>query len=205
MAGNAGAAAYSKDCAAAQRMLTQPKQIRFVYAQNQVGSCSNIGNDRGRNVKLGLVLSAVAGKNVDSLGAHRVGQFDIRRVIANDKGSAEIDSVSALRNLRKKRFWLHALTLIRSLMWAAIHRSDTNPFLSQGSHDMIIDGARFIHAQTPLSNSALVRHDKEDEAFKPAQGGKRLRVEGYLTGVSKKSSVFNQSAIAVKKDGRLLH
>ncbi|MDZ4782486.1 MAG: hypothetical protein SGJ19_19745 [Planctomycetia bacterium] len=172
---------------------------------NHVGRGANIGDDGAGNPKLRTVLRTVAGEDIDSLGADRVCEFDVTRMVADDKGAREVDLVISLRKPRKIGFRLDALAIIGSFMRATINRSDADSRLRKASHDVVIDSASLLRVDVTLSDPTLVRDDEQGEIAKAAQGCYRLRVETDLGGVAQKPGVFDEGAVAVKEDCWFLH
>ncbi len=73
------------------------------------------------------------------------------------------------RHLQKEWPRLHALAFVTSLVRATVDRSNSDPRLSQATHDIIIDRESFLSADVSLRNPALIRHDEEGEIAKAAQ------------------------------------
>jgi hypothetical protein len=93
-------------------------------SEDQVSCLPDVGDYCCANLKLCPMPHAMSGKNVNALCAYAVGEFDIRRMVANDKGPREIDFVFAFRNPEKIGIWLHALAAVTSLVRATVDRSN---------------------------------------------------------------------------------
>jgi hypothetical protein len=125
-------------------------------------------------------------------------------MVANDERSPEVDSMFALRALRKIRLRFNAFAFIGSLVRTTVDRSDWDSRLTQASHDVIIDRTSLLDTDVSFCNSALIRHDEENKSSKPTQSGKCLRVKTNLSNGAQKPCVFNKGTIAVKENGSLL-
>ncbi len=170
-----------------------------VRSQDQFSSRRDVGNYGCGNLKLCPVFCAVAGENVDSPRPYTMGQFDVRGVIANDKGPRKVDFMISLRNPEKIGTRLHALADVGSLMWATIDFSNRRPRIGKTLHDVLVDSVSFLRQDVAHGNPALIRHDKQHEIAKATQRRECLRVEINLSDLSKESRVFYDGSVAVKE------
>lgn len=138
-------------------------------SQDQVRRHPNVGDYRCRNLKLCPMLGTVSGKNVNAHRSHAVSEFDVRGVVANDKGPRQVDFVIALRNPEKIGIWLHALAAVSSLVRTTVDCSNRCPRLGKALHDVIVDSDSLLSADLSLGNPALIGHDKQNEIAKAAQ------------------------------------
>jgi hypothetical protein len=72
-------------------MSTPIDACRSIGPHEYLGRRSDVGNDNGRNLKVCAVLYAMTGENVDCLGPDCVAQLGVRRMVADDERSAEVN------------------------------------------------------------------------------------------------------------------
>ncbi|HZZ79038.1 MAG TPA: hypothetical protein VFE62_10995 [Gemmataceae bacterium] len=147
----------------------------------------------------------MASKNIDSIGPNRVRQFNVRRVISDDKRAAEVDRIFELREVQEVWFRLAAQAFVRMIVRATVHGSYRYPFLGKPLDNEIVDYLGFLGSYMTFGDPTLIRHDKQCKIAEAAQSRKGLRIKVNGSDIANETDVFDQCAVSVQENCWLFH